>query len=614
MSSPAELSSSVERTSSHPPTKVFKGHTHFVDSVAYFPDGRHIASGSDDKTIRIWNVETGKQEGETLEHDSEVRAIAIAPDGATIAGRVVGGLIVWDVVTRNRVRAVKLDGELDRAAYALMVAFSPDCRCIATASSMGTSIQLWDVDTGSLVRELQQHVDMVWCLSFSPDGVRIATGSPRGSFRVFDTSTGKTVVGPTRGHADAVTSLVYSPDSCLLVTGSDDGSIRTWDAATGWEVGSPILLPGSAIRGIVISADGKRIAITSADHTVRLWNLETRLQIGDLYASRASSWTRSVAFSPNGRFVIIGGGRDVELWDTAAVLDSAPSPPITGNREPSRSIVPSAHVITHPPPFLQQKQAPSKTRRDTSSLSSSILDLPAVVQPTPERAKQGQRAPSIDDWDSFQSHRQPTAEPTKTQQEPRAELGNLNTPPSAPDSRWARIIRRPWRHLLSRKPHAHIETPQDSPHSPPEEHPTPRKHPDPSPATDPSAISTRGDHTGDEAHVRNPDAQKQFPVRFWDRLRRSGASRHKSRPRGQKQPTPGVVDVAGGRDKRLIMSPDTEEYGVPPAEPVELPPIASRPPSFFEIEVDPSKGWSWSRELCELICCYWCFPRNQRPG
>ncbi|KAH7924643.1 hypothetical protein BV22DRAFT_493187 [Leucogyrophana mollusca] len=103
-------------------------------------------------------------------------------------------------------------------------------------------------------------------------------------------------------------------------------------------------------------------------------------------------------------------------------------------------------------------------------------------------------------------------------------------------------------------------------------------------------------------------------MRFWNRLRGSGAPSVESRLRDQKQPTPGVVDVAGGRDKvRLIMSPDTERYGVPPPEPVELPPIASRPPSFFEIEEDPLEGWSWSRELRELICCYWCFPRNTRP-
>ncbi|KAH7924649.1 WD40 repeat-like protein [Leucogyrophana mollusca] len=612
MSSLGESSSSAERAS-HSPTKVFKGHTNGVRAVAYFPHGQHIASGCDDKTIRIWSVETGQQEGEALEHDYEVGAIAISPDGRTIAGRVVNRLIIWDVARRKRVRGVKMDGGSEDVLDQLMVAFSPDGRCIATASSASASIRLWDVDTGSSVKELQPHTNAVWYLSFSPDGACIATGSSDGSCQVLDISTGKTVVGPIRGHTDAVISLVYSPDSRLLVTASDDGSIRAWDGATGQEVGSPMLLPMIPIHCIAISADGKRIASASSDKTVGLWNLETRLQVGDPFTSRAFGWTRTVAFSPNGRFIIGGGSPDINLWDTAAVLDSTPSPPTTSNQEPSRSISPSAHVTTHPsPPPPQLKQTPSKQHGDTSSLSPSILDLPAVTQPKPEHLKEVKRAPSIDDWDSFQPHRQPTAEPAGTQQEPRVEPQNLNTPPSASGNQWARIIRRRWRHLRSRKPRAHVEMPQDSPHSPPKEHPTLRKHPDPGPATDPSAIPTHSDSTGDGALMGDIDTQKQPRMRFWNRLRRSGAPRDESGARGQKQPTPGVIDVAGGRDKRLVMSSDTEEYGVP-LEPVELPPIASRPPSFFEIEEDPLKGWSWSRELCELICCYWCFPRNTRP-
>ncbi|KAH7924657.1 hypothetical protein BV22DRAFT_493747 [Leucogyrophana mollusca] len=186
-------------------------------------------------------------------------------------------------------------------------------------------------------------------------------------------------------------------------------------------------------------------------------------------------------------------------------------------------------------------------------MSSSILDLPAVVQPKPEHLKEAQRAPSIDDWDSFQPLRQPTAEPTETQQEPRAELGNLNTPPFASDNRWTRIIRRPWGHLRSRKPRARVETPQVSPRPPPEEHPPPHTHPAPGPATDPLAIPTHGDHTGDEAHLGNSATQKQPRMHFWNRMRRRSAPRNKSGPRGQKKPTPGVVDVAGGRDK--VVSP-----------------------------------------------------------
>ncbi|KAH7929493.1 WD40 repeat-like protein [Leucogyrophana mollusca] len=270
--STSPIESSAARRAPRGPTKVFKGHTEWVRSVAYFPDGQHIASASEDKTVIIWDVESGRQDGQPLRHDSAVRGIAISPDGRRIAsGMQEDGLVIWDALTRKVVHEVK-GGRVDQPTY------SPDGRWIATASTPeGKVVRLWDADTGRPGREPLKCNGSVWCVAFSPDGSQIAAGSWDGFFQVFDIPTGESVVGPIKGHTGLVRSVVYSPDGCLLVTASDDKSIRVWDSKTGVQVGKPMLGHEAYVTCISISADGRRIA-SGDDNTVRVWDLETRVQ------------------------------------------------------------------------------------------------------------------------------------------------------------------------------------------------------------------------------------------------------------------------------------------------------------------------------------------------
>ncbi|KAH7916905.1 WD40 repeat-like protein [Leucogyrophana mollusca] len=306
VTSPVE--SSAVRRARRGLTKVFKGHTSVVLSVAYFPDGRHITSASNDNTIIIWDVESGRRDGQPLQHDSKVNWIAISPDGRRIAsGLQVGGLVIWDALTRKVVQEIKGGG-------VAQLAYSPDGRWIATGG--GRVVRLWDADTGRPGREPLECGGSVFSVAFSPDGSRIAVGL-RDGFQVFDVSTGQSVVGPIKGHTDAVFSVVYSPDGRLLVTASWDRSIRVWDSKTGIEVGKPMLGHTDYVICISISADGRRIASGGADHTVRVWDLETRLQVGDSFD--ADYWVLSVAFSPDDRHIISDNGYDVGLWDTESL-------------------------------------------------------------------------------------------------------------------------------------------------------------------------------------------------------------------------------------------------------------------------------------------------------
>ncbi|KAH7919826.1 WD40 repeat-like protein [Leucogyrophana mollusca] len=143
----SSIGSSTALHTSCRPTKVFKGHTNWVRSVAYFPDGRRMASACGDGTVIIWDTESGRRDGKPLQHNSSVSWIAISPGGRRIASGIDGGLVVWDVLTREVFHELK-GGPVRHLAY------SPDGRWIATVTrNIERVVRLWDADTGRPGRE-----------------------------------------------------------------------------------------------------------------------------------------------------------------------------------------------------------------------------------------------------------------------------------------------------------------------------------------------------------------------------------------------------------------------------------------------------------------------------
>ncbi|KAH7917179.1 WD40 repeat-like protein [Leucogyrophana mollusca] len=199
--------SGVHRTPLRP-TKVFKGHTDWINSIAFFPDSRHIASASSDETVIIWDIESGRQVGKPFQHDyGGVRWIAISPDGRRIAnGMEKGGIVQKTTAVASTMVHELKEGGVWRLAYSL------DGRWIASTSPADKGmIRLWDADTGRLGKELMKCGDEVYSVAFSPDGSRIAAGLGGGSFQVINISTGKSIVGPIKGHLERVRSIRKTP-------------------------------------------------------------------------------------------------------------------------------------------------------------------------------------------------------------------------------------------------------------------------------------------------------------------------------------------------------------------------------------------------------------------
>ncbi|EDR06816.1 uncharacterized protein LACBIDRAFT_299706 [Laccaria bicolor S238N-H82] len=272
------------------------GHDSLVTSVAFSPDGRHIVSGSGDKTVRVWDAQTGQSVMDPLKgHDGRVTSVAFSPNGRHIvSGSGDKTVRVWDAQTGQSVMD-PLKGHDD---YVTSVAFSPDGRHIVSGSRDKT-VRVWDAQTGQSVMDpLKGHDSWVSSVAFSPDGRHIVSGSHDKTVRVWDAQTGQSVMDPLKGHDDYVTSVAFSPDGRHIVSGSGDKTVRVWDAQTGQSVMDPLKGHDDYVTSVAFSPDGRHIVSGSGDKTVRVWDVQT------------------VAFSPDGRHIVSGSDdKTVRVWD-----------------------------------------------------------------------------------------------------------------------------------------------------------------------------------------------------------------------------------------------------------------------------------------------------------
>lgn len=302
--------------------KTLQGHSNGVWSVAFSPQGTTLASGSQDGVIRFWNSNTGKCIRKFQAHSSWIWSVTFSPNPPTclIKGDEreavgLGGILasasedrtikLWDILGGQQLKT--LIGHKD-AVFSVL--FSPDGQTLLSGSLDGT-IKVWDIRTGQCRKTLQGHSGGIWSISASLDGKVLASGSQDQTIKLWDVDTG-CCIKTLQGHRSWIRACAISPDRQILVSGSADGTIKLWRVNTG-ECYQTSQAHAGPVLSIAFDPDEQTFASCGADGLVKLWDVST-LQCCQILQGH-DKWVRFLAYSPDGQ-ILASCSQDetIKLW------------------------------------------------------------------------------------------------------------------------------------------------------------------------------------------------------------------------------------------------------------------------------------------------------------
>lgn len=235
------------------PIATFNGHNDAVWGLAISPDGTRLATSAEDGEVIVWVADSGDILTRLRGHTQPVRSVAFSPDGRSLASAGGDAIVtLWDIATASAQTVFRYDAGLNR------VALSPDGRLLATTDAAGT-VEIREVDRGTVVATRQASVSELFGLEFSPDGSTLAFSGQDSIIRLWDFDENEEPAALT-GHGDAVWDITFSPAGDLLLSASLDQTVRIWDVDRVEEIVT--LRPElGLVRGVAMAPDGRRVAL-----------------------------------------------------------------------------------------------------------------------------------------------------------------------------------------------------------------------------------------------------------------------------------------------------------------------------------------------------------------
>jgi WD40 repeat protein len=288
------------------PVRTLAGHTDWVNAVAVTADGKLAVSASRDCTLKVWELDSGRELRTLAGHTDWVYAMAVTADGKlAVSASRDRTLKVWELDTGREL--CTLTGH---TSAVMAVAVTADGQRAVSASPDNT-VRVWELTNGRELRTLTGNSRAVWAVAVTPDGKRAVSASADETLKVWELDTGRELRTLT-GHSGSVMDVAVTPDGKLAVSASRDRTLKVWELDTGRELRT-LTGHSSSVMAVAVTPDGKLAVSASSDRTLKVWELDTGRELCTLTGH--SGEVGAVAVTPDGqRVVSASDDKTLRVW------------------------------------------------------------------------------------------------------------------------------------------------------------------------------------------------------------------------------------------------------------------------------------------------------------